>query len=127
MRVYFSINKNKKIVNLPYVEEDVLEFDTVVRSTEEIGNRIVMGNKTKAEVSFEFDYPKNFKKRGGLSPNGFLKFIQDAIDKKKIIRVVAVRDNGWTYFNKGCVVESLKKKLPRANGDIPISISFKER
>lgn len=129
MKIYFSVDNNSKIVPLPYVPAGGIEFNLGDSQNVQVGQYIMMGKPAPSEITISIDLPKHkasFHEPGTLKyPTNYIGFFLDCRKKKKPVRIVAVHNNGATFFNYLTVIESFSKSVPRQNGDIPITISFK--
>lgn len=121
MRVTISIDNNKKIIRLPYVEAGKLSIDYGNSNNEVFdtlnGQIVVMGAEPLADVSISGSFPayKAAYNRGTYKdPYNYIRFFRD--NRKKPMRIVVTDNHGKELFNRLMAVDSFKWEADKVGG-----------
>lgn len=135
MRVTISIDNNKKIIVLPFVEEDAIKIGYGQSSNEnkaavKYSNIKVLGAEPLATVSISSFFPagrQSFAEPDSkINPMTYVCFFKDNRKQRKLMRVVITRKNGKDVFNRLMALESFEiTKINRA-GDYYYNLEFEQ-
>lgn len=121
MRVTISIENNKKIIRLPYVEAGNLSIDYGSADNEVFdtlnGKIVVIGSDPLANVSITGSFPayKAAYNRGTYKdPYNYIRFFRD--NRKKPMRVVITDNKGKELYNRLMAVEEFKWEADKVGG-----------